>query len=85
MMFVIGEVHHALQARIYEKPGSNICAVFLLNIITRTPTTTTFRGSKYYLPQHSISNLPDCKTVVFNTDSSVQLLDLSLFKYVVKI
>lgn len=27
----------------------------------------TFRGSEYFLPAHSISVLPDCKTVVYNT------------------
>ncbi|OVA19595.1 D-galactoside/L-rhamnose binding SUEL lectin domain [Macleaya cordata] len=58
-----------LEARIYEKPGTNVCAAFLCNNHTREPTTATFRGVEYYLPAHSISILPDCKTVVYNTQT----------------
>ena len=60
-----------LEARIYEKPGSNVCAAFLCNNRTRDPATLTFRGVEYYLPAHSISILPDCKTVVYNTQTVV--------------
>ncbi|KAF5735934.1 beta-galactosidase 13-like [Tripterygium wilfordii] len=55
------------EAQIYEKPGTDICAAFLSNNNSRTPATVTFRGHQYYLPQHSISIVPDCKTVVYNT------------------
>ncbi|KAK2435141.1 beta-galactosidase [Trifolium repens] len=53
----------------YEKPGSNICAAFITNNHTKTPKTIQFKGSNYYLPPRSISILPDCKTVVFNTQN----------------
>ncbi|KAF6166452.1 hypothetical protein GIB67_038189 [Kingdonia uniflora] len=59
------------EARIYQNPGSHVCAAFLCNNATRTPATVTFRGKEYYLPQHSISILPDCKTVVYNTQNVV--------------
>ncbi|KAI3873836.1 hypothetical protein MKW92_052200 [Papaver armeniacum] len=57
-------------ARIYENPGGE-CAAFLCNNRTREPATATFRGNQYYLPAHSISILPDCKTVVYNTQTVV--------------
>ncbi|XP_077246254.1 beta-galactosidase 11-like [Tasmannia lanceolata] len=56
-----------LEARVYEIPGSNVCAAFLANNATRATATGTFRGLQYSLAPHSISILPDCKTVVFNT------------------
>ncbi|KAG4973722.1 hypothetical protein JHK87_030543 [Glycine soja] len=47
--------------------GSNLCAAFITNNHTKVPTTISFRGTDYYMPPRSISILPDCKTVVFNT------------------
>ncbi|KAJ6365332.1 hypothetical protein OIU76_030161 [Salix suchowensis] len=65
------DLHRALnlckKARFYEQPGTNDCAAFLANNNTKEPETVTFRGEKYYLPAKSISILPDCKTVVYNT------------------
>ncbi|XP_073027816.1 beta-galactosidase 13-like [Primulina eburnea] len=60
-----------LEITTYEKPGTNICAAFLTNNHTRAPATINFRGVDYYLPADSISILPDCKTVVFNTQTVV--------------
>lgn len=59
------------EIRTYEKPGTEICAAFITNNHTREAATITFRGNKYLLPAHSISVLPDCKTVVYNTQSIV--------------
>ncbi|KAJ9189571.1 hypothetical protein P3X46_000846 [Hevea brasiliensis] len=56
-----------LEARIYEKPSKGICAAFLANNNTRMQRIVKFRGKEYYLPEHSISILPDCNTVVYNT------------------
>ncbi|KAL5788850.1 hypothetical protein ACOSP7_005799 [Xanthoceras sorbifolium] len=58
-----------LEARIYEGPG--MCAAFLANNATTRPITVKFRGTDIYLPSKSISILPDCKTVVFNSQSIV--------------
>ncbi|KAF8033180.1 hypothetical protein BT93_D1935 [Corymbia citriodora subsp. variegata] len=60
-----------LEARWYEIPGTKICAAFLTNNDTLTPQVVKFRGQEYYLPPHSISILPDCKTVVYNTQRIV--------------
>ncbi|KAL5129884.1 Beta-galactosidase 13 [Glycine soja] len=57
--------HH--ETIVFEKPGSDLCAAFLTNNHTLTPATIKFRGTDYYMPPRSISILPDCKTVVFNT------------------
>ncbi|KAL2937121.1 Beta-galactosidase 14 [Bienertia sinuspersici] len=55
------------QARYYHK--NNLCAAFLWNNRTHTPETVKFKGKEHTLPPKSISILPDCKTVVYNTDS----------------
>ncbi|KAG6779658.1 hypothetical protein POTOM_016052 [Populus tomentosa] len=62
-----GSLVNYYMARFFEKPGTNDCAAFLANNNTKDPETVTFRGKKYYLPAKSISILPDCKTVVYNT------------------
>ncbi|KAL2329060.1 hypothetical protein Fmac_022487 [Flemingia macrophylla] len=59
--------HHEII--VYEKPESHLCAAFITNNHTKTPTTINFRGSDYYLPPRSISILADCKTVIFNTQN----------------
>lgn len=56
-----------MQAWIYEKPDEKVCVAFLTNIHPKMDVTVSFRGTNYFLPRHSISILPDCKTVVFNT------------------
>ncbi|KAE8008752.1 hypothetical protein FH972_005235 [Carpinus fangiana] len=56
-----------IEARLYETPGTNVCAAFLANNNSKEAATASFRGVDYYLPPRSISILPDCKTVVFNT------------------
>ncbi|XP_074325969.1 beta-galactosidase 13-like [Apium graveolens] len=56
----------------YEKPGdASMCAAFLINNHTKLPRTVNFRGSSYYVPSKSISILPDCKTVVFNSQTII--------------
>ncbi|CAN6485277.1 unnamed protein product [Victoria cruziana] len=55
-----------LEARVYESDGK-VCTAFLINNRTREAANLDFRGRSYFLPPHSISILPDCNTVVFNT------------------
>ncbi|KAL5563083.1 hypothetical protein UlMin_032830 [Ulmus minor] len=43
------------------------CAAFLSNYDTKSATRVTFNNRQYKLPAWSISILPDCKNVVFNT------------------
>ncbi|XP_058090936.1 beta-galactosidase 13-like [Magnolia sinica] len=56
-----------IEARIYQQPGTNVCAAFIANNHSSSAVTANFNGGQYYLPPHSISILPDCKTEVFNT------------------
>ncbi|OMO87499.1 Glycoside hydrolase, family 35 [Corchorus capsularis] len=56
------------------------CAAFLANYHTNSAATVMFNNRRYNLPPWSISILPDCKNVVFNTatvgvkTSQVQML-----------
>ncbi|PQQ14410.1 beta-galactosidase 11 [Prunus yedoensis var. nudiflora] len=51
------------EARFYERPGTDMCVAFLANNHSTIETTVNWRGQEYFLPPHSISILPDCKTV----------------------
>ncbi|KAL1190208.1 Beta-galactosidase 14 [Cardamine amara subsp. amara] len=55
------------EVKYYEQPGTRVCAAFLSNNNTRESNTIKFNGQDYVLPSRSISILPDCKTVVYNT------------------
>ncbi|KAG6653492.1 beta-galactosidase 13-like [Carya illinoinensis] len=59
------------EAQVYENSGLRICAAFLANNNSRAAANVHFRGETYYLPPRSISILPDCKTVVYNTQTIV--------------
>ncbi|KAE9447372.1 hypothetical protein C3L33_20719, partial [Rhododendron williamsianum] len=67
----VQRISNDLEIRVYEKPGTDICAAFLTNNHTKIPATINFRGQDYFLPRRSISILPDCKTLVFNTQTMV--------------
>ncbi|KAK1384445.1 Beta-galactosidase [Heracleum sosnowskyi] len=54
------------EAYIYQG-RSGECAAFLVNSDSRNTTAVEFQNSSYQLPPKSISILPDCKTVAFNT------------------
>jgi Beta-sandwich domain in beta galactosidase len=47
--------------------SSGACAAFLGNFDWTAHANVTFNGVQYDLPPWSISILPDCKTVVYNT------------------
>ncbi|XP_051144918.1 beta-galactosidase 13-like isoform X2 [Andrographis paniculata] len=53
----------------YESDKYKVCCAFLSNNKTREGATIDFRGVGYYLPPKSISILPDCHTVVYNTQT----------------
>ncbi|KAJ6335709.1 hypothetical protein OIU78_012341 [Salix suchowensis] len=58
---------HLQEAFVFER-NSHECAAFLVNHDGRSNATTVhFKGLSYKLPPKSISILPDCKTVAFNT------------------
>ncbi|KAL3572810.1 hypothetical protein D5086_026714 [Populus alba] len=61
--FSLGQLQEAFA---FER-NSDECAAFLVNHDGRSNATVHFKGSSYKLPPKSISILPDCKTVAFNT------------------
>ncbi|XP_047327382.1 beta-galactosidase 13-like [Impatiens glandulifera] len=60
-----------VEIRTYEKPGTTICTAFLNNNNTKAGVKVNFRGKDFFLPPRSISILPDCKTVVYNSQTIV--------------
>lgn len=54
------------QADVYEDE-SGTCAAFIANLDDKNEKTVQFRNVSYTLPAWSVSILPDCKNVVFNT------------------
>ncbi|KAL2500400.1 beta-galactosidase 13-like [Forsythia ovata] len=67
----VQKISNDLEITVFEKPVSNICAAFLTNNHTKAPATINFWGIDYYLPQKSISFLPNLKTVVYNTQMAL--------------
>ncbi|CAI0380296.1 unnamed protein product, partial [Linum tenue] len=71
----------AQEAHVYE--NQSWCAAFLANIDEHKTVTVSFRGQSYVLPPWSVSVLPDCKNVVFNTakvtaQTSIKSVELAL-------
>ncbi|XP_076927574.1 beta-galactosidase 3-like [Bidens hawaiensis] len=54
------------EADVYED-ASGTCAAFIANIDDVNEKTVIFRNASYTLPAWSVSILPDCKNVIFNT------------------
>ncbi|MCH98382.1 beta-galactosidase 10, partial [Trifolium medium] len=47
--------------------SSGACAAFIANVDDKNDKTVEFRNASYHLPAWSVSILPDCNNVVFNT------------------
>ncbi|KAL4010188.1 hypothetical protein IC575_030493 [Cucumis melo] len=64
------ELHRAIKlterADVYTD-SSGACVAFIANIDEKDDKTVQFRNISYHLPAWSVSILPDCKNVVFNT------------------
>lgn len=54
-----------LEAHVYN--GTSSCAAFLANIDHSSDANVSFNGNSYLLPAWSVSILPDCKSVIYNT------------------
>ncbi|XP_047310478.1 beta-galactosidase 3-like isoform X2 [Impatiens glandulifera] len=54
------------QSHVYSSESGD-CAAFLSNYNTHSPVRVMFNNMHYNLPPWSISILPDCRNVVFNT------------------
>ncbi|GJU15476.1 beta-galactosidase 10 [Tanacetum coccineum] len=61
-----GSVQNYYMADVYEDE-SGTCAAFIANLDDKIDKTVKFRDVLYTLAAWSVSILPDCKTVVFNT------------------
>ncbi|KAM7514821.1 hypothetical protein LguiA_004404 [Lonicera macranthoides] len=64
--FPINQSLGPLQNAYVYQGNSGECAAFLVNTNGKN-VTVQFQNSSYVLPPRSISILPDCKTVIFNT------------------
>ncbi|KAL3820568.1 hypothetical protein ACJIZ3_006481 [Penstemon smallii] len=64
-----------LEAHVYHK-SSKECAAFLANYGNFSDATVLFKGNSYFLPAWSVSILPDCKNVIFNTAKVVSQTNL---------
>ncbi|KAL0353143.1 UNVERIFIED_CONTAM: Beta-galactosidase 6 [Sesamum angustifolium] len=71
-----------LEAHVYYR-SPNDCAAFLANYGSSTDATVNFRGNSYLLPAWSVSILPDCVNVIFNTAKvlSQRTLDDDVFTW----
>ncbi|KAJ7553885.1 hypothetical protein O6H91_06G116900 [Diphasiastrum complanatum] len=62
-----------LEAHIYQAPGktnqrsSALCCAFVANVDTSQNANVTFNGNNVSLPAWSVSILPDCQNVAFNS------------------
>ncbi|KAL5702789.1 Beta-galactosidase 9 [Ranunculus cassubicifolius] len=54
------------EAHVYRESGIS-CSAFLANIDERNTASVTFLGKVYSIPPWSVSILPDCANVAFNT------------------
>jgi Beta-sandwich domain in beta galactosidase len=70
-------VHFIFQAHVFQ-PESGGCAAFLANYNTKSFAKVMFNNRHYNLPPWSISILPDCTNVVFNTAKVAELTQLSV-------
>ncbi|CAH9088466.1 unnamed protein product [Cuscuta europaea] len=55
------------EADVYENASEGACAAFLANADDKNDKVVIFRNRQYNLPAWSVSILPDCRNVVFNT------------------
>lgn len=62
---VVASLGRNQQSNVFKSKTS--CAAFLANFNSRYSATVLFNGNHYNLPPWSISILPDCKNVVYNT------------------
>ncbi|CAI0468999.1 unnamed protein product [Linum tenue] len=55
------------EGTVWGDPSSKICVAFLANYDNTNDATVVFQNASYDIPAWSVSILPDCKNVVFNT------------------
>ncbi|CAH9072943.1 unnamed protein product [Cuscuta europaea] len=68
-----------LEATMYKKTESGLCSAFLANFGPQSDAMVNFNGNSYHLPAWSVSILPDCKNVAFNTAKINSVSTISRF------
>lgn len=66
------------EANVYTD-SAGACAAFLANMDDKNDTVVVFQNKSYHLPAWSVSILPDCKNVAFNTAkvrSQIHVVDM---------
>lgn len=66
-----------IEASVYKTDSQ--CAAFLANTATQSDAAVSFNGNSYHLPPWSVSILPDCKNVAFNTAKINSVSTISTF------
>lgn len=69
-----------LQAHVYSSESEG-CAAFLSNFDSKSSARVVFNNMHYNLPPWSISILPDCRNVVFNTAKVSYIHRMLLFPF----
>ncbi|XP_076936919.1 beta-galactosidase 14-like, partial [Bidens hawaiensis] len=64
----VQDINKFVQIVTYEKPESKLCAAFLSNRHKKVHRTVDFRGKQYFLSRRSVTILPNCKNIMFNTE-----------------
>ncbi|XP_020534473.1 beta-galactosidase 9 isoform X3 [Jatropha curcas] len=62
---------HTEDLNLTQHGSQSICSAFLANIDEHRTVTVRFFGQSYTLPPWSVSILPDCRNVIFNTAKQV--------------
>ncbi|KAJ7968478.1 Beta-galactosidase [Quillaja saponaria] len=69
-----------LEAHVYYKTSKD-CAAFIANYDSSSDANVTFNEKLYFLPAWSVSILPDCKNVIFNTAKVVSQRNLDVLSF----
>ncbi|KAK1287358.1 Beta-galactosidase 3 [Acorus calamus] len=68
------------EAHVYAD-SSGTCAAFIANMDDKTDKIVNFKNRSYNVPAWSVSILPDCKSVIFNTakvSSQTSIIDMTI-------
>ena len=63
---------------VYADP-SGACAAFIANMDDKNDKIVEFQNASYHLPAWSVSILPDCKNVVYNTAMVISCILIFLY------
>lgn len=78
--------HQTKGLKLTQHENQSLCSAFLANIDEHKYATVTFSGRSYILPPWSVSILPDCRNIAYNTakvgaQTSIKTVDFALSPY----